>query len=104
LFDPDADSTGGECVLSGANLYVGKAVSAARVAIRDLYLGGEGHKTGVVSIEELPETPETIWLRVLGRGETQKRAVEELQAIPKSTPMRYQYSGQFIDIVCCRLD
>jgi predicted transposase/invertase (TIGR01784 family) len=44
----------------------------------------------VVAIEELPETPETIWLRVLGRGETQKRAVAELQAMPKSTPMRYE--------------
>jgi hypothetical protein len=57
---------------------------------KGVYLGGEGHKTGVVAIEELPETPETIWLRVLGRGETQKRAVEELQALPKSTPMRYK--------------
>jgi hypothetical protein len=57
---------------------------------KGVYFAGDGYKTGVVSIEELPETPETIWLRVLGRGETQKRAVEELQAMPKSTPMRYE--------------
>jgi hypothetical protein len=57
---------------------------------KGVYLGCEGQKTGVVSIEELPETPETLWLRVLGRGETQKRAIAELQALPKSTPMRYE--------------
>ena len=39
-------------------------------------------------IHQLPENEETLWLRVLGKGGTQKRAVEELTELPKNNPFR----------------
>jgi hypothetical protein len=39
-------------------------------------------------IHQLPENEDTLWLRVLGKGGTQKRAVEELTELPKNNPFR----------------
>jgi hypothetical protein len=55
-----------------------------------VYFAGDGYRTGLVAIDQLPETEETLWLRVLGRGETQKRAVEAVMALPQSAPRRAQ--------------
>jgi hypothetical protein len=55
-----------------------------------VYFSGEVYKTGIVAIEQLPETPDTLWVRVLGRGETQERAIREVLALPDSEPRRYQ--------------
>jgi hypothetical protein len=41
-------------------------------------------KTAIVSIDQLPETEETLWLRILGRDRTQERAVREVLALPTS--------------------
>ena len=30
----------------------------------------------------MPKTPDTLWLRVLGRGKVQERAIDELEALP----------------------
>ena len=45
-------------------------------------------KTAIVVIHQLPENEDTLWLRVLGKGGTQKRAVEELTELPKNNPFR----------------
>ena len=45
-------------------------------------------KVGIVVIHQLPVNQETLWLRVLGKGGTQKRAVEELVSLPENTPGR----------------
>jgi hypothetical protein len=45
-------------------------------------------KTAIVAIDELPETAETLWLRILGRGDTQERAIRELLALPMDYPRR----------------
>jgi hypothetical protein len=45
-------------------------------------------KTAIVAIDELPETEETLWLRVLGRDETQARAIREVLALPRDYPRR----------------
>lgn len=55
-----------------------------------VYFAGDGYRTAIVAIDQLPEIAETLWLRVLGRGETQRRAVEEVMALPASEPMREQ--------------
>jgi hypothetical protein len=39
-------------------------------------------------IHQLPENEDTLWLRVLGKGGTQKRAVEELTELPENNPFR----------------
>jgi hypothetical protein len=51
-----------------------------------VYLLGKVLKTGIVVIHQLPNTPETLFLRVLGRGKVQRQAVEELEALAKNNP------------------
>jgi Domain of unknown function (DUF4351) len=43
-------------------------------------------RTAIVVIHQLPRTPETLWLRVLGRGRVQKQAIDELEALPLRHP------------------
>ena len=45
-------------------------------------------RTGIVVIHQLPVAEETLWLRVLGRGNVQKQAVEELVQLPASNPYK----------------
>lgn len=45
-------------------------------------------KTAIVVIDQLPETEETLWLRVLGRDATQERAIREVLALPLDHPWR----------------
>ena len=46
------------------------------------------YKTGIVAIHQLPVNEDTLWLRVLGKGGTQKRAVSELVELPEGNPFR----------------
>ncbi len=43
-------------------------------------------RTAIVAIHQLPQTPETLWLRLLGRGSVQSQAIIELQALPLNHP------------------
>ena len=45
-------------------------------------------KAAVVVIHQLPVTPETLWLRLLGRGKVQQLAIEELRGLPDDNPFR----------------
>ncbi|MEA5576314.1 hypothetical protein [Anabaena sp. UHCC 0451] len=45
-----------------------------------------GLKTAIIVIHQLPITPETLFLRVLGRGKVQRQAVEELEALANNHP------------------
>ncbi|WP_420807026.1 hypothetical protein [Trichormus azollae] len=47
---------------------------------------GEGLKTIIIAIHQLPNTPETLFLRILGKGKVQRQAVKELEALPKNGP------------------
>jgi hypothetical protein len=42
----------------------------------------------LIAVNELPVTAETLWLRILGRGETQRQAISELLALPESNSLR----------------
>jgi hypothetical protein len=53
-----------------------------------IYLLPQWLRTAIVAINQLPEIPETLWLRILGRGETQRRAIAELVALPQDSPFR----------------
>lgn len=44
--------------------------------------------TTVVITSELPKIPETLWLRILGRGPTQRSAIEELIQLDATHPQR----------------
>jgi hypothetical protein len=43
-----------------------------------------GFKTTIVAIEELPTVPETLWLRLMGKGRTQDDAIADLLMLPES--------------------
>jgi len=45
-------------------------------------------KTAIVAINQLPTTPETLWVRILGKGATQKQAINELLALAVEHPFR----------------
>jgi hypothetical protein len=41
-------------------------------------------KTAIVAINQLPTTPETLWVRILGKGATQKQAINKTAYYVKS--------------------
>ena len=45
-------------------------------------------RSRIVVIHQLPTTEETLWMRVLGRGRTQQRAVQELLDLPEEHPYK----------------
>jgi hypothetical protein len=53
-----------------------------------IYFCGNLFKTVIVAIDQLPETEETLWLRILGRDGTQSRAITEVLALPSDDPQR----------------
>ncbi len=57
--------------------------------VRGVYFLPTSLKTAIVAIHQLPRTPETLWVRVLGKGNVQKQAIAELKALPKDNPFRF---------------
>jgi hypothetical protein len=53
-----------------------------------LYFCGEGFKTTIVAINQLPITDETLWLRLLGKGPTQEQAIRSVLALPSEHTRR----------------
>lgn len=49
---------------------------------------GDYLKTAIIAIHQLPRTPETLWLRLLGKGRVQQQAIEELETLPQNNPLR----------------
>ena len=45
-------------------------------------------RAGVIVVDHLPPGTHTLWLRLMGRGEVQRRAAAELQALPQDHPLR----------------
>jgi Domain of unknown function (DUF4351) len=53
-----------------------------------VYLMPAHLKTGIIVIHQLPKTPETLWLRILGKGRVQEQAIQEVAALPSEHPQR----------------
>jgi hypothetical protein len=53
-----------------------------------IYVLPSGLKTGIIVIHQLPQTPETLWFRLLGKGKVQERAIAEVAALPMNHPCR----------------
>jgi hypothetical protein len=53
-----------------------------------VYLFAEYMRTAIVAINDLPCTEETLWLRILGKGNVQKQAISEIAALPTNHPLR----------------
>jgi hypothetical protein len=56
--------------------------------MQGIYFLGESLRTAIVAIHQLPETPETLWLRILGKGGVQQRAISQLRALAADDPLR----------------
>ncbi|MGI0482107.1 DUF4351 domain-containing protein [Geminocystis sp. CENA526] len=55
---------------------------------KGVYFLPSGLYTGIIAIHQLPETIGTLWLRILGRGNKQIKAIEELKQLPSDYPNR----------------
>jgi Domain of unknown function (DUF4351) len=53
-----------------------------------VYTLGPGLRTFLVAIDELPTTQKTLWIRILGRDQTQLTALQEVSNLPKDHPRR----------------
>lgn len=53
-----------------------------------IYFLGESLRTAIVAIHQLPETPDTLWLRILGKGGVQQRAISQLSALATDDALR----------------
>ena len=56
--------------------------------MQGIYFFGESLRTAIVAIHQLPETPDTLWLRILGKGGVQQRAISQLSALAADDPLR----------------
>ena len=56
--------------------------------LRGIYFLAPYLRTAIVVIHQLPRTPETLWLRILGRGRVQQQAIDELDALPADNAFR----------------
>ncbi|MEG4987703.1 flagellar assembly protein H [Microcoleus sp. BR0-C5] len=55
---------------------------------RGVYFLSEVWRVGLIAIHQLARTPETMWLRMLGRGRVQQGAIAELTAFPIDASIR----------------
>jgi Domain of unknown function (DUF4351) len=53
-----------------------------------IYFLGDFFRAAIVAINQLPETSETLWLRLLGKGRTQQQAIDELIALSQYNSFR----------------
>ncbi len=51
--------------------------------------------TGIIVVHQLPVNSKTLWLRMLGKGKVQEKAIEELNALPKDN----QYRDSVLELV-----
>jgi flagellar biosynthesis/type III secretory pathway protein FliH len=56
--------------------------------LEGIYFFPEHWRGAIVVIHQLPETPETLWLRILGKGKVQQRAIAQLSALATNDPLR----------------
>ena len=55
---------------------------------KGVYFLSEAWRVGLIAIHQLPRTPETMWLRMLGRGRVQQGAIAALTALPLDDSLR----------------
>jgi Domain of unknown function (DUF4351) len=53
-----------------------------------VYLMSAHLKTGIIVLHQLPKTPESLWLRILGKGRVQEQAIQEVADLPDQHPQR----------------
>ena len=67
---------------ASAELLSGFAAQEQAEWPRGVYCLPASLRSGVIVIHQLLETPETLWLRLLGKGRVQQQAIAEVLALP----------------------
>jgi len=68
------------------NILSGFSETTKPDSLPGIYYLAKSLHAAIVVIHQLPQTQETLWLRLLGRGTVQKRAIDELAALPLNQP------------------
>ena len=68
------------------NIISGFSETTQTDSLPGIYYLAKSLHAAIVVIHQLPQTQETLWLRLLGRGTVQKRAIDELAALPLNQP------------------
>jgi hypothetical protein len=71
-----------------AHILEGFAIKPSSHQIPGIYEYPPAFHTTIIVTSELPREQSTIWLRLLGRGPTQRDAIDDLIALPGSHPQR----------------
>lgn len=66
----------------------GWGAQLSRHHVAGLYELPPDHCTTIVCTRELPETTETLWLRLISRGSTQRKAIADLIKLETDHPLR----------------
>ncbi|MCU0551738.1 MAG: hypothetical protein MUC48_20540 [Leptolyngbya sp. Prado105] len=53
-----------------------------------IYHHPNAYRTGLIVLHQLPQTSDTLWLRILSRGRSQKKAIQEFNALSDEHPMK----------------
>ncbi|MEH2418942.1 hypothetical protein [Nostoc sp.] len=73
---------------ASAQLLSGFGASPKNDYLPGIYFMAEYLRTAIVAIHQLPSISETLWLRIIGRGNVQKQAIDELEALTPDNPFR----------------
>lgn len=73
---------------ASASLLSGFGANPKADFLPGVYFMAEYLRTAIVAIHQLPRVPETLWLRIIGRGNVQKQAIDELEALSPDNPFR----------------
>ncbi|BAZ16664.1 hypothetical protein NIES4071_85420 [Calothrix sp. NIES-4071] len=57
---------------------------------KGIYFMAPIFRMGIIAIDELPRTYETLWLRLLTKGEVLLQAIDEIEALPQGNPLRFK--------------
>jgi hypothetical protein len=63
-----------------------------------IYLAAEIFRTGVIVVDRLPKSPDTVWLRMLGQETMQQEAINEIAALSPNNPDRQKVLELFMNI------
>jgi Domain of unknown function (DUF4351) len=74
--------------LSAEKLQNFRAEANLEICSKGIYVMPPSLRTGIVVVHQLPKTPDTLWLRIMGRDNVQIRAAQEIAALPLGSPYR----------------
>jgi hypothetical protein len=69
-------------------LLSGFGASPRKGWLKGIYFFPAFFRTAIIAVNKLPRTPETIWLRILGKGATQQGAISEFLSLTANDARR----------------